>query len=55
MAEETTQTEETGMAALETLAESTVVETAAPAEPKLTSMAAHMQQAAVKTLLPVYG
>ena len=35
MAEETTQTEETGMAALETLAESTVVETTAPAEPKI--------------------
>ena len=35
MAEETTQTEETGMAALETLAEPTVVEAAAPAEPKI--------------------
>ena len=35
MAEEITQTEETGMAALETLVESTVVETAKPAEPKI--------------------
>ena len=35
MAEETIQTEETGMAALETLAEPTVVEAAAPAEPKI--------------------
>jgi small subunit ribosomal protein S9 len=36
MAEQTTQTEETGMAALEALSESTVVEaTATPAEPKI--------------------
>ena len=35
MAEETTQVEEKGMAALETLTESTVVEATAPAEPKI--------------------
>ena len=35
MAEETKQTEETGMAALETLAEPTVVEAGTPAEPKI--------------------
>ncbi len=35
MAEETTQVEEKGMAVLETLAEPTVVEATAPAEPKI--------------------
>ncbi len=35
MAEETNQTEETGMAALEAIAEPTVIETAAPAEPEI--------------------
>jgi small subunit ribosomal protein S9 len=35
MAEETTQVEEKGMAALETLAEPTVVESTVPAEPKI--------------------
>ena len=55
MAEETTQTEETGMAALETLADQQLLKLPHQPSQRLTSMAALMQQAVVKTRLPVYG